>query len=70
MDSELRDHLREKQRVIRSVLNTPEGKNLFELLEDAFENRALKASDPHDTYYNLGQRDLVQYLRELRDYNE
>ena len=60
--------IREKRKVVQNVLKTPEGKKLFAVLEDTFERKPLKGENPHETYYNLGQRDLVQYLRELRDF--
>lgn len=66
-DRAWRHALRPKIELIQRLALTDDGKALFDLLESAFENRSLKGEDPYQTYYNLGQRDVVQYLRELRD---
>jgi hypothetical protein len=64
------DALKRKQGIIKRVLMTSDGKELMRVLEETFEERRLRGDDPYDTYYNLGQRDLVQYLKQLRDMND
>ena len=61
--------LHDKMRVVQEVARTPAGKKFFALLEETFERKSLRGSGPYETYYNIGQRDLVEYLRELRDYD-
>ena len=60
------EELKNRAKLVQAVASTPDGKALFDLLETVFESRRLRDDDPHQTYYNLGQRDVVQYLRELR----
>lgn len=62
-----KEALREKSDLVRQVAETELGARLFELLEETFERRSLVGDGPHETYYRLGQRDVVQYLRELRE---
>jgi hypothetical protein len=65
-----RDALRPSIQLIQRLNESEDGKALFSLMEQVFENRSLKGTDTHDTYYRLGQRDVVLYLRELRDYQQ
>ena len=60
-----RSAIREKSEIVRAALDTPTGKNLMKVMEDTFCNQSLRRDSPYDTYYALGQRDVVQYLREL-----
>ena len=68
LQKEWANALKDKIQLVQRVGATPDGKALLDLLTDVFENRPLKGADPYDTYYNLGQRDVVQYLRELAEY--
>ena len=60
-----RSAVRDKSEIVRSAANTPAGKKLLDLMEETFCNQSLRRDSPYDTYYALGQRDVVQYLREL-----
>ena len=40
---------------------------MFALLEAEFYDAPLFSPDPHQTAYNLGRRDAVVYLKQLRD---
>ena len=64
------EQLRSKVELINRVGSTPDGKALLELLQDVFEDRTLRHSDPYQTYYNLGQRDVAQYLRQLAEMSD
>lgn len=66
-EEQWKERLREKAEIVRSALNTDSGKALFGLMSQTFESGSLKGEDPHDTYYRLGQRDVVAYLRELSE---
>lgn len=61
-----KEKLREKSSVVRDAFSTEAGQKLEKLLIETFEDKSLKSEDPHETYYRLGQRDVVQYLRELK----
>jgi hypothetical protein len=42
------------------------GQHFLQILSDfCLENAPLKGSDVHDTYYNLGKRDVILYIRNL-----
>ena len=47
-------------------LNSPDGQDVFALLETEFYEGALFTTDPYQTAYNLGRRDAVVYLKQLR----
>ena len=62
-----KEALRPKIQLIQRVASSPDGEELFNLLANTFDTVSLRGLDTHDTYYKLGMRDVVQYLRELRD---
>lgn len=66
----LRQRLARKAAAVQQVLTTPAGQVLMEALEEQFYNGAIFAEDPLKTAFNLGARDVVMYLRELREFKE
>jgi hypothetical protein len=60
---ELRAELAEKH---GRVLATPEGRALLELLERRFFNGDLLGDTPEETNFNLGAREVVRVMRDLR----
>ena len=67
VDETWRNALRPKIQLINSIFNTHDGEQFFQLLVDTFDRTNIRGADTHETYYRLGQRDVVQYLRELRE---
>lgn len=55
---------------LRSVLGTEEGKRLFKYLQEKYLDTSCKGRDTHETYYRLGQRELVQGLLQDAKFNE
>lgn len=66
----LKENLRKKAISVHSLLTSPEGKGLMKALEEEFDGVSLKADNPYETYYRLGQRDVVMYLKQLVSYVE
>jgi hypothetical protein len=62
------ERLAKKAVLVRSVLSSDAGKEMMVLLEEAFYHGGLMAETPEKTAYNLGRRDVVMYLRQLRDF--
>lgn len=48
---------------IHNTFTTTSGKRVLELLEKEFDATDMVEDDPHMTYYNLGQRDVVRYIK-------
>lgn len=48
-------------------LESPDGQAVMELLEAEFFDVPIFTSDPYQTAFNLGRRDAVLYLKQLRD---
>ena len=59
--------VREKSQLIHRISQSADGKALLDMLEQTFERRSLFDDSPNKMAYNLGQRDVVQYLRELAE---
>lgn len=55
----------EKGDAVRRVLSTPDGKVLLDALEDTFIEGDLLGKDHDETVFNLGGREVAQYLRRL-----
>lgn len=51
----------------RRVFSTPEGKEVLEHLTRIFGNCALFEENPHATAYNVGQRDVVMYIKNMKE---
>lgn len=50
---------------IKRVFGTHSGKAVLNILEDQFDGEDLRGQTVEETYYKLGQRDVVTYLRQL-----
>ena len=62
--------LKEKALPVRRVLQSPDGAALMAALEAEFVNGDLLGDTPEKTAFNLGAREVVMYLRRLRDLEE
>ena len=67
---ELQKRLAPKVGEVALVLATPAGKTLLEVLEAEFFNGDLLGATPEQTAFNLGAREVVVYLRQLRAFDE
>jgi hypothetical protein len=57
----------ELRRLGMLLLANEDGKLLLSMLEETYYKGNLVADDPHTTYFNLGRRDVVDFLLGLRD---
>ena len=55
----------ERARTLARVFDTPSGKEALKLLQDMFDLDDCVGVDTHNTYYKLGQRDVVKYIETL-----
>lgn len=56
------DQGEEELHCARRCLNTPDGQVLIHLLQESFSPDHLVGDGTHQTYFNLGRRDVVKYL--------
>lgn len=57
----------ELKRVGMMLLNSPDGRLLLDILEEDYYKGDLRGKTPEDSYFNLGQREVVRFLIGLRD---
>ena len=64
---EMKVRIRKKAAAFHELLNNPLGKELVAILEEEFYDKEdLRGDTVEETYYNLGARDVVAYLRTLQ----
>lgn len=56
-----------EQKRAGALLTTEPGKALLKMLEDMYYHGQLIGTTPERTYFNLGARDVIRHLHELRD---
>lgn len=59
-----------KAKIFRDMFQTPQGKKCLEFLEQEFDLEDLRGHTTEDTYYNLGRRDVVVYIRQMLKFVE
>ena len=57
--------LKQNAELFRRLNNSAQGKAAIELLNETFNHPDIIGKDTHDTYYRLGQRDVVEYINQL-----
>lgn len=57
----------EMRRVGQLLLANEDGKLLLSILEEMHHRGDLRGKDPYDAFFNLGRRDVVEFLLGLRD---
>jgi len=62
--------LRERAKLVQHVFGSPEGKILLKRMTKLHTTGEMRGSDPYQTYYNLGARDLIAELCSLCDLSE
>lgn len=60
--------VKQKAKTIARFMNSPIGSQVIRMLEDEFPGG--RGKTPYDTYYNLGARDVVDYLNQLKRIGE
>lgn len=66
----LRAKLRAKAAPVARLLESPDGAEMMRVLEDEFFNGPMLGDTPEKTAFNVGAREVVLYLRLLRDFNK
>lgn len=52
---------------VRAALITPQGKEMLAALLEEYDGLDLTGATPYDTYYRVGQRDLVKTLQHIAE---
>lgn len=55
---------------LSKIFNSPVGKEIIEVLETEVNADRLAGKDPYETYYRIGQYDLLQLFIKLGESNE
>ena len=64
------ENLGKKAGDFHALFTSPVGVKVLEALEEEFNPDVLLASDPHETSYNVGRRDVIIYIRQMIRYKE
>ena len=67
---QIKKNLARKSALISQFMESTAGQELIRVLEEEFYDGELVGKDPHQTYYNLGRRDVVSYLKQLAVWRE
>ena len=54
-----------KAHTVSEVFNTHAGKEALDVLRDMFDHDDCRGESVEDTYYRLGQRDVIKYIEAL-----
>lgn len=65
---DIRRKLRHKSAALTEFMNSPIGKSIIDALEDEFYHGEIFDPDPYKTAFKCGQRDVVTYLHQLKNY--
>ena len=65
-----KERLRGKARKFSEFLNNPVGKQIVEFLEEEYYEGEMRGADPYQTYFNLGCREVIEYLHLLQRLNK
>lgn len=64
-----KEALLEKSAAFKQTFLTQSGQEVLDALDQAFDGVDLRGKDTHNTYYNLGARDVVAYIKQMIEYN-
>ena len=65
MSDDILASLRRKTGKVRLLFNTALGLEVLEILADEFDAPDLRGSTVEDTYFQLGRRDVLVYIKQL-----
>lgn len=60
--------VKQKASTVARFMNSPIGSQVVRMLEQEFPGG--RGKNPYDTYYNLGARDVIDYLNQLKRIGE
>lgn len=55
--------IRKKNQRFKNLFNTPDGRAVLDELVAEFDKDELVGTDTHDTYKNLGAREVIKYIQ-------
>ena len=58
-------NIRRKAGAVRALFATDEGRKVLDILGDEFDTDELRGGTVEETYFNLGRRDVLVYLKQL-----
>lgn len=64
---ELRERLKRGLKDLQNFLRTEQGKSAIYCLEAKYGGSCMCNGDPYETHRRLGERDVLDYLKDLRD---
>lgn len=68
---ETQDKARLEEAKVGALLrNNADARVMMDILRDLFYDGDLLGREPHETYHNLGRREVVRFLMDLRDREE
>lgn len=67
---EIQGELLRKAEDFKNLFETPTGKVVLAHLEAEFNPVQLFDSNPHQTSYNTGRRDVVEYIKQMMRVND
>jgi hypothetical protein len=67
---QLEEITKAKASLFKEVFSTVSGIKVLKLLEEECNADELRSPDPHNTYFNLGRRDAVVYIKQMINYSE
>ncbi len=62
--------LAHKQVLVRTFMASEAGQEIIRVLEEEFCEGNLVGIDAYSTYYNLGRRDVVTYLKQIAQWRK
>ncbi len=66
----IKANLARKQILVSTFMRSEAGTEIIRVLEEEFYDGTLLGRDSHETYYNLGRRDVVSYLKQIANWRE
>ncbi|MGI9889075.1 hypothetical protein [Vibrio chagasii] len=66
---EVEAKVRKKSELFKHVFESEDGKAVLEALEEEFNRDELRGQTPQDTYFNLGRRDVLVYIKQMIRYS-
>ncbi len=67
---QVKKNLARKQALVSNFMRSEAGREIIRVLEEEFYDGTLLGDDPYETYYKLGRRDVVSYLKQIANWRE
>ena len=58
-------NIKAKSSKVKQLFNSELGLAVLRILEDEFDQHDLRGGSTEETYFNLGRRDVLVYIRQL-----